>query len=507
MTSSQSVKIMSKKHAYASRALLSGGLFAVASCLAAGTAGAVAAGAATPSAAPPYSVSVQAEHTLTTIGTAALGANTPPWAASLLTPAVPGLVRSAGIREVVFNGGPMDDLYHWRTNSVDPLAANYGYQQLAPRYNFDQWASFARSQHETMLVHVNYGTGTPSEAAAWVRYANLDKHYGVRYWEVGEEEYGDGAVGFTFEPDGHPASQHSAEGYATNALAFIKAMKAADPGIQIGIPVLATDATSTRYYGWDTTVLKKLGPYIDFVDVHWYPMFTKGPDAAVLATPSEIAPNFAALQQLLTKDGDGRHISIQVGETNSEAQGYPQTSSLTNALYLAETVPALLANGAQTVDWWALQSGLQGNDSTGVGDLGLLSSGSQDCLPASNLCAPPVDTPYPDYYAMELVSSLAGPGARLVAVTSPVGTVNVHAAVRPDGRLAVLFANTDPAQPVSVLLSAPGYATGRPATRLFYGQGSSRVTDGHIMPGSQMTLPPYSLTEIVLDPPNTGTGA
>jgi alpha-N-arabinofuranosidase len=502
MTNRQSVKTMSKTRPYTSGALLSGALFAVASCLAVGPAG-----AATPSAARPYLVSVQADHTLTTIGPAALGANTPPWAASLLTPAVPRLAHSAGIREVAFNGGPMDDLYHWRTNSVDPLAAKYGYQQLAPRYNFDQWATFARSQHETMLVHVNYGTGAPSEAGAWVRYANLDKHYGVRYWEVGEEEYGDGALGFTFEPDGHPASQHSAEGYATNALAFIKAMKAADPGIQIGVPVLATDATSTRYYGWDATVLKKLGSYIDFVDEHWYPMFTKGTDAAVLATPSEIAPNFAALQQLLTKDGDGHHISIQVGETNSEAQGYPQTSSLTNALYLAETVPALLANGAQTVDWWALQSGIQGDDSTGVGDLGLLSSGSQDCLPASNLCAPPVDTPYPDYYAMELVSTLAGPGARLVAATSPAGTVNVHAAVRPDGRLVVLFANTDPAQPASVVLSAPGYASGRPATRLFYGQGSSRVTIGHVTLGGQMTLPAYSLTEIVLDPANTDLGA
>ena len=493
---------MRKRHAVRSRALLWGAFVAGSSCLAAGTAS-----AATPSAGRPYLVSIQATHTLTPIGPSALGVNTPPWAASLLTAAVPSLIRSSGIREMAFNGGPLDDLYHWRTNTVDPLAAKYGYQQLAPHYNFDQWATFARSQHEAMLVHVNYGTGTPAEAAAWVHYANRDKHYGVRYWEVGEEEYGDGAVGFTFEPDDHPASQHTAEGYATNALAFIKAMKAADPSIQIGIPVLATDATSTEYYGWDATVLKTLGPYIDFVDEHWYPMFSKGSDAAVLATPSQIAPNFAALQRLLTKDADGRHISIQVGETNSEVQGYPQTSSLTNALYLAETVPTLVANGAQTVDWWALQSGIQGNDNTGVGDLGLLSSGSVDCLPASNLCAPPVDTPYPDYYAMELVSSLIGPGARLVAATSSAGTVNIHAAVQPNGRLVVLLTNTDPAKPASVVLSAPGYATSQPATRLFYGQGSSRVTRGHIALGGPVTLPAYSLTEIVLDPANTNVGA
>ena len=68
-------------------------------------------------------------------------------------------------------------------------------------------------------------------------------------------------------------------------------------------------------------------------------------------------------------------------------------------------------------------------------------------------------------------------------------------------------ANTDPAKPASVVLSAHGYAAGQPATRLFYGQGSSRVTRGHITLGGSVTLPAYSLTEIVLDPANTNLGA
>ena len=117
-------------------------------------------------------------------------------------------------------------------NSVDPLAANYGYQQLAPRYNFDQWASFARSQHETMLVHVNYGTGTPSEAAAWVRYANLDKHYGVRYWEVGEEAHGDGGVGPPSSPTATPL-RHRMRG-TPQLPRFYQSDEGRRPGIQIG---------------------------------------------------------------------------------------------------------------------------------------------------------------------------------------------------------------------------------------------------------------------------------
>jgi hypothetical protein len=57
------------------------------------------------------------------------------------------------------------------------------------------------------------------------------------------------------------------------------------------------------------------------------------------------------------------------------------------------------------------------------------------------------------------------------------------------------------------VLSAPGYATDHEATRLYYGQGSSRVTTGHIALRGSVTLPAYSLTEIVLDPTNTNQGA
>jgi hypothetical protein len=50
--------------------------------------------------------------------------------------------------------------------------------------------------------------------------------------------------------------------------------------------------------------------------------------------------------------------------------------------------------------------------------LGLLSCGSHDCLP-KQVCAPPLNTPYPDYYAMQqLTSLLTAPGSRLLNVTA-----------------------------------------------------------------------------------------
>ena len=37
---------------------------------------------------------------------------------------------------------------------------------------------------------VNYGTGTPAMAAAWVTQATATAGQGVAYWEIGNESYG-----------------------------------------------------------------------------------------------------------------------------------------------------------------------------------------------------------------------------------------------------------------------------------------------------------------------------
>ena len=66
--------------------------------------------------------------------------------------------------------------------------------------------------------------------AAWVADANLTNHYGFRYWEVGNEEYG------TYETDNH-TNPHDPYTYATNAATFIQQMKVVDPTIKVGVIV------------------------------------------------------------------------------------------------------------------------------------------------------------------------------------------------------------------------------------------------------------------------------
>ncbi|MBE3568310.1 MAG: hypothetical protein IMW90_21540 [Thermogemmatispora sp.] len=49
------------------------------------------------------------------------------------------------------------------------------------------------------VITVHYGAGTSQEAVAWVRYANVTHHYDIKFWEIGNEVYGNGTCGAAWE--------------------------------------------------------------------------------------------------------------------------------------------------------------------------------------------------------------------------------------------------------------------------------------------------------------------
>jgi len=59
----------------------------------------------------------------------------------------------------------------------------------------------------------NYGSGTPTEAADWGSLRERPQGYGVKYWEIGNEIYGNGPLGSKWENDTH--ADKSPTGYAT----------------------------------------------------------------------------------------------------------------------------------------------------------------------------------------------------------------------------------------------------------------------------------------------------
>jgi hypothetical protein len=446
------------------------------------------------------------------IPSTAFGANAAVWDGHLEDTAVPELLRDAGVKVMRYPGGSTSDVYHWQTNTLDNGSS-------AGSTTFDDFMQVAQEVGAQPIITVNYGTGTPAEAAAWVKYANITKHYHIKYWEIGNELYGNGTYGADWESDKHALGPAS---YAQNALQFISAMKAVDPTIKIGLvlttpgnwPDGQTSATSPQ--PWNDTVLPMACSAADFVIVHWYPQGPGGEsDAGLLAAPQNgestsvsYTPGIPAMMSTLHSEinqycgAHARDVQVMTTETNSVSYNPgKQTVSLVNALYLDEDYMTWLENGVANVDWWDIHNGIvtgQNNSSSlygtaNYGDYGMLSVGNS----ADGISEPPANTPIPAYYGLQMLSKLGRAGDLMVSASSNQSLVSAFAVRQLNGDIAVLLVNTDPSNSYQVSFS--GITCGPVRTVYSYGENSTGITATREItaPQAPQVIPPYSLTTVV----------
>ncbi|WP_370350411.1 hypothetical protein [Catenulispora sp. EB89] len=474
----------------------------------------------------PITVTVHADQALARVPAAPIGTNDWDSDPNITNPGTSALLDAAGLRVRELNTGPFDDVYRWRTNTDDANAATANLGPDAP-LPWQTWVHQTEQTHAQAMIHVNYGStatdgpgGTdigPQEAAAWVRQANIVDHDGIKYWTIGEEVWGNGFyTSFpAFEPDNH--ADKSPTAYGRNAVLFAKAMKAVDPSIEVGVEI-SPFAPAAGQPDWNGPLLKAAGSAIDFVDVHSYrPPFADTSDASLFTVPARIPAQMASIKADIAQNAGPHadHIQVIVGETNT-AGFDPGVQSVTapDALYAADDVATWLEQGASQVDWFNTHIGAVQDaagspddpDGHGYGDWGLLSSGVNSCVTnvqGAKVCEPPVNTPFPAYYALSLTSRLAGPGATLVR-TSVSGTgstgstpIVTHAAVQRNGDLVVLIENEDPAATHTVQLDYAGYRPLPLAISYRYAPGSTAIATS-IGSAGRAQLPAYSLTELVL---------
>jgi hypothetical protein len=149
-----------------------------------------------------------------------------------------------------------------------PLSAPDGSWNLAP-LNFDTFMGACQSLGAEACIVVPYesshwpanGEWRPptreqllETAVAWVRYANHDRRYGVKFWEIGNETW----LQNEFWTNSIPAAT-----YVTDLIEYSRRMKTVDPAIQIG----ANGAEEP----WWREVLTRAASDIDFLSVHAYP--------------------------------------------------------------------------------------------------------------------------------------------------------------------------------------------------------------------------------------------
>ena len=470
-------------------------------------------------------VTINAGQSLGALTSISKGLNTAVWDGNLLDSAASTAVKNAGIGLLRYPGGSTSDVYHWQSNTV--IAGQGG---LDSNNTFDAYMNMAQSVGAQPLITVDYGAGTPSEAAGWVHYANkggagyngpvptyagassTGHNYGVKYWEVGNEVYGDGTYGGSWE---YNNNTHSPATYANNVVAYSKAMKAVDSTVQVGAVLTAPGdwpdgiTNSASPQPWNQTVLSTACSSIDFAIVHWYPQNPGSEsDASLLSDTSQIANMVSTLHSELTQYC-GSHASavrIMLTETNSVSSNPgKQTVSVVNALFEADDYMSWLENGVSTVAWWTLHNNaVAGNTSSSLygnaryGDYGVLANNT--CTTSSSgICEPATNTPFPAYYGLQMLNNLGKAGDTMVSSSSNQNLIAVHAVKQANGKLAVMLINKDPNSSYTVSLALNGYTAGSSATVYTYGENSSSITSA-AGSSSSVTVAPYSLTTVILSP-------
>ncbi len=133
-------------------------------------------------------------------------------------------------------------------------------------FGTDEFVAFCREVGAAPFICTNAGTGTPEEMADWVEYCNLDigewaalrrenghaEPYGVRYWSIGNENYGAWEMG-----------AKTADEWARLVLESAKMMKRVDHKIELAI-------ASIPDLEWNAKVLGAAGELLDWVSIHGY---------------------------------------------------------------------------------------------------------------------------------------------------------------------------------------------------------------------------------------------
>ncbi|MGA2028783.1 MAG: hypothetical protein ABSG87_01750 [Verrucomicrobiota bacterium] len=442
---------------------------------------------------PPVNVGVNASQPMATMPLQGLGVCTAVFDNSLINyPSIATQLKAAGISAVRYPGGSFSDVYCWTNNTgIDGAYVNSS-------------DSFSNLMNDIVnpagahaIITVNYGSnpsntggGDTNVAAAWVNYANNVKHWGVKYWEIGNEIGGNGYYGTNQDweydlhyPETNPAARVgqpalSPAAYGTNSFQFISAMKAQDPTILCGV---GFDPGNNAY---NTPLLQAVGTNVDFVIIHWYP---GGNTAATLAASTGIVATVTSTFTELTNTVGAAHASqMKIAITETGAGG---ATGAPVALYTADNYLTWIENGIVNVDYQILHTDMLSNS----------------------------QTPGHAYYGAQMSHLLANVGDTFLTTTSALSELRVHATARQDGKTGVMFVNMDPVLAISASVNITGPTLASSGTWYQFGLTnfigtndfpsypvSSNTVSGL---GNQFTVlvPPYTIVDLLIPPVPTNT--
>ncbi|MCL2242639.1 MAG: hypothetical protein FWC04_08960, partial [Chitinispirillia bacterium] len=395
------------------------------------------------------------------------GINVALWDADLLLPATEKYVKDVSHGVLRYPGGLRADDDHW--------------EQILKAKDWmvdtDEFLEFCKKTGTEAMITANFGTGTPEEAAKWVKHVNKDKPGNVRYWEIGNELYG----------SWHP-NVTSGDDYGKRAKVFAQKMKEADPKVLV-TAVWMLDGE------WNKQTFVHLKDVVDGVNVHHYPQHAgQENDAGLLAAPQTLPEILGSVRKQLKDFGNpNKKYEIWLTEWNSvDFDPGPQTMGIVNALFVADYLGMLTKVNIEQASYWDVHNSITPEG----GDYGYLSrTGAPD---GDNI-------PRSSYWAFKMASHSLGRGSLLQSGT---GDDNVTSYLTQDGsKKSLMIVNKYPKSVANVTLDVPGFqgkakmqqltpeTAGSPGKA---GKGPAQSSID-VKPGMKLALPAYSVTTLTLE--------
>jgi hypothetical protein len=397
------------------------------------------------------------------------GINAALWDGDLLDRKTVDYVKAVNHKVVRYPGGLRADDDHWKQvlDKKDGMV------------DTDEFLAWLKATGNEGMFTVNFGKGTPQEAADWVRYVNITRKAGVKLWEVGNELYG----------DWHPQHTDGAD-YGRRAAEFIRAMKAADPSIKVAVIFVIEGE-------WNKQVMEATKDLADAVIVHHYPQHAgEENDQALLAAPQSLDEIIPGVKRQLKQWGaPGREYGIWLTEWNSvDFKPGPQTLGLVNGLFAIDYLGMLAKHNIENADYWDIHN----NVTEQGGDYGYLSrTGAAD----GDI------VPRPSYHGFRLASEVLRGKLLDCKIKSAdpdaESDVTCYLAERPDGTKAALLVNKHPATTAVVALNVPGLKGAGVLKRLDKDDARTGPGAGERVALSEalrIVLPPHSAAALLQAP-------
>ena len=371
--------------------------------------------------------------------------------------------KDAGFSVVRFPGGNASNDYFWDAENISqcpkgtpsiiyksdfkkstsPKLGNQGTFRTRPKDYYD----FLLRTKSTGSICVNYSYALYSEiededervnkaaeyAANWVYDANIKRNLNIKFWEIGNENWGKWQAGYNVKNRGIIDPKK----YGENCRIFIEKMKKVDPTIKIG--VVGYQKPKTRdpvQKRWNELVIPEIIDVADFYILHDY--YAK---YGAILNPKEMLEaidttysHIKVVNQIIEKytDKEKGYLPIALTEFNTRSNAsISKNDGATNVshcsgIFFAQAIGEIIRQGIGMSMVWDIENGYKDGH-----DHGMFASSKEigiDWL-----------SPHPSYYHFYYYNKIFGDTYYESLTTS--SNIRIHSSTFSTGEIGLVIVN------------------------------------------------------------------